>query len=318
MDYTRQSRYSDPGRYAELFDAVPGTIEAIVPAVQNLIQHYRAPDSDVAPERMDEIDHRWIDRLLETDQRQFGCPITESRPRTQRVAGCCRDFSLLTVSALRHHGIPARTRIGFSDYFGDNWHWDHVIVDYWNGDRWVFVDPQLDPSVDWHFDRLDMPRLAGIEAPFATSAEVWTAHRRGEIDARDYGVDPHLDIRGEWFIRNYVFQELAHRQRDEVLLWDVWGDMTPDASTTMDRALTDEIAGLLLAADRGDEAAEGELADRYAADPRLGPTGTIGSYSPTGTVYTVDLDTRSVQPATRDNVDMMVLTTSSGTLNGGR
>jgi hypothetical protein len=66
---------------------------------------------------------------------------------------------------------------------------------------------------------------------------------------------------------DYISSELAHRQRDELLLWDGWGamaDQLPD-----DLTLIDTIAALLVAADSGGEGAEVELAARYRTDPRL-------------------------------------------------
>ena len=267
--------------------------------VRNLLVHYRAGGVTLSPDRMAEIDNRWIDRLLDTDQRRFDAPLNQPRPEADHVAGCCRDYSLLMVSALRHRGIPARTRIGFAGYFDSSWHHDHVIVDYWNGDRWVFLDPELEPAGPWTFDRLDMPRLAGARTgeiappvqPFVTSAQVWTAFRRGEIDDQVYGVTPSHEARGGWFIRGYVLGELAHRQRDELLLWDLWGDMQPNLDG--DLSLIDDIAALLLAADAGDESAERELATRYSADTRLHPGDQVLCLSPTGRTHRIDLRTRS-------------------------
>jgi Transglutaminase-like superfamily len=293
--YAHQSAYSDPRTHADLFDQLPRGVDDVAAVVRNLIVHYRADGDGLSPERLAEIDSRWIDRMLDIDQRRFGAPLAEPRPLKERVAGCCRDFSLLTVSALRHQGVPARTRIGFADYFEAPFHHDHVIVDYWNGERWVFIDPELGPAGPWAFDPADMPRLAGARRgevsppvePFATSAQVWTAFRRGEIDDQSYGVAPDLPFCGGWFIANYVFNELAHRQRDELLLWDVWGGMSDKLDHDLD--LVDDIAALLLAADAGDESAEKELAERYAADPMLHPSAKVQCFSPTGRQHIADL-----------------------------
>ncbi len=81
--------------------------------------------------------------------------------------------------------------------------------------------------------------------------------------------------------------ELAHRLKDELLLWDGWGAMGPDAEGADE--LVDEIATLLVAADAGDAAAEGELVDRYRADPRLHPGDRIQSFSPYGEIVEVSL-----------------------------
>jgi hypothetical protein len=68
-----------------------------------------------------------------------------------------------------------------------------------------------------------------------------------------------LPVGGDWFIYDYVFIELAHRQRDESLLWDDWGAMAGDIEHA-DLGLADEIAGLLLEADAGSTQAESDLA----------------------------------------------------------
>jgi hypothetical protein len=105
-----------------------------------------------------------------------------------------------------------------------------------------------------------------------------------------YGVGVDESLRGAWYVRNYVLQELAHRQRDELLLWDTWGAMRDDLGG--DLGLIDEVAALLLAADDGDERAEAELTARYAVDPRLHPAGRVRCLSPTGRPTSIDLHTR--------------------------
>jgi hypothetical protein len=297
--YARQSRYSDPGRYAALLDALPTDLPALTAVVRNVIVHYWAAGLTLGEDRLAEIDHRWVERMLATDQGRFPAPLQRERPESERVAGCCRDFTLLTVAALRHHGVPARSRIGFAGYFDPRLHHDHVIVDYWDGGRWVFVDPMLEPDPRRGFDGWDIPRLVGADPagppPFVTAAQAWTAYRRGEIDVSGYGVAVDESLRGGWFVRNYVIGELAHRQRDELLLWDVWGAMGADLSG--DLGLIDEVAALLLAADDGDEEAERELAARYADDPRLRPADRVHCMSPTGRPTWVDLRSRESVPA---------------------
>ncbi|NJP34633.1 transglutaminase domain-containing protein [Micromonospora thermarum] len=239
-DYRTHSPYSDPRHHRLLLDAVPADIATVAATARNVIVHYRAGGVELPADRMDEVNRRWVDRILDTDQSRFPLPLTTARPVADRVAGCCRDHTLLSVAVLRQHGVPARSRVGFASYFTPGWHHDHVLVEYWNGERWVWADPELDPA-------------------------------------------------GAWFIYDYVLHELAHRQKDELLLWDGFGAMTGDIAGA-DLTLADEIAALLLAADDGDEAAEKALADRYAADARLRPGPEIRSVSPvTGVSTTVDL-----------------------------
>src|SRR5262249_24611282 len=70
-DYATQSRYSDPGRYAALLDPLPTDIAELTAVVRNVIVHYRAAGLTFTGPRLAEVDHRWLDRLLDTDQRRF-------------------------------------------------------------------------------------------------------------------------------------------------------------------------------------------------------------------------------------------------------
>lgn len=122
-----------------------------------------------------------------------------------------------------------------------------MVAEYWNGERWVWVDAQLEQGSDWPpFDPCDLPPADATEpGRFATAAQVWTAYRRDEVDADRYGVDPGLPFKGHGFVRDEVLWELAHRRRDELLLWDVWGAMLSDLDGEPEpglEELVDEVA----------------------------------------------------------------------------
>jgi hypothetical protein len=279
MDYMQQTKFSDPREHAKLFDPLPDDPGGIGAVIRNLVVHYRASGIDFPPDRLAEIDSRWADRLLDADRRRFDTPLAEPRAPEQRIVGCCRDFTLLTVAALRHKGVPARSRIGFADYLDPSWHYDHVITEYRDGNRWVTMDSQVDQWV---------PLAAG---GFQTAAQVWTAYRRGEIDVNQFGVHPSVaELRGAWFVRNYVITELAHRRGEELLLWDLWGGMSLELDG--DLALIDEVAGLLLSADAGDAGAETKLAELYLSRTELRPGRRIRCASPVGAEVTIDLEKR--------------------------
>ncbi|MEV6970576.1 transglutaminase domain-containing protein [Hamadaea sp. NPDC051192] len=298
--YARHSAYTDPGPFGALLDALPSDIPGLTAAVRNTVIHYRHSGEKLPDEHFLEINNRWVERILATDQERHPYALAEPREVTDRVLGCCRDYTLLTVAGLRQHGIPARSRIGFANYFRENYHHDHVVVEYWNGDRWVWVDSQLDPGPSWPFDVQDMPRPA-TGAPFVTAAEVWTAFRKGEADPWNYGIGPDQPVGGPWFIFDYVLIELAHRQREEILLWDAFGAMSGDFADEMSTedprvALADEIAALLIAADAGSEEAESELSERFAADDRLNPRGQVICHTPDERgMFAVDLTTRELE-----------------------
>ena len=283
-DWSGHSPYSDPGGFGRLLDGLPGEVRELAAVVRNVLVHYRAAGIVFEGERLAEIDNRWVDRILAADQGRFPVPLEVPRPVGSRVVGCCRDFTLLTVAALRQRGVPARSRVGFASYLVPGFHCDHVVAEFWDGERWVWVDAQLDPARGWGFDPADVPG-----AVFASAASVWSAYRRGEVDVDRYGVDPSLpQLSGGWLVFDYVLLELAHRQGDELLLWDGWGGMVEDLADA-DLGLADEVSALLLAADGGDESAERELAAWYARDVRLRPSGRVRCRSPRGVTDWVEL-----------------------------
>ena len=327
-DYARHSAYSDPGGHAALLAAVDPVPAAIGTAACTAVVHYRAGRPVLTDEQGADIDRRWLASVLDAATDRCPGPLDAARDQAQQVAGCCRDHTLLSVGVLREHGIPARSRIGFAGYFEPPFFHDHVVVEHWQaadptdpaspdpdtgaaGGRWVRWDPELTADGRWDFDVHDMP--TGPASPFPTAAEVWRAIRAGEVDPASYGVDPGLPhLGGKDFVRGYVLLELAHRMRDEVLLWDVWGaapdlpgiaglmGQSPPGTVPLVRlepetwdALTDALATLLVAADAGDAAAEEALAARYTAG--LGPRGRVVTASPSGRLGITDLAARTTR-----------------------
>ena len=284
VDYALQSAYSDPGRWASLLDDLPTDPSGLSQVARNGIAHYRAEAAGLPEETRDEIGLRWLAEILSADQGRNPPSLLVERPLASRVQGCCRDHTLLCVGALRHHGLEARSRVGFARYFTPGWHHDHVIVEVRRDGRWRRFDSELGGRDD--FDPHDVP--SGPESPFVTAAEAWLGHRAGRFDVTTFGVDPDHPASGEWFVRSYVVMEIAHRYKDELLLWDGWGVMGPEADDAA-TGLVDEIATLLVAADAGDAAAETELHERYRADARLHPGDTVMSFSPNGETASVSL-----------------------------
>ena len=273
--YAVHSPYSDPGRYAGLLQALPGTAVDLCAAARNVIAHYRAEVPDLPEERHSEIDSRWLEVILSIDQERHGTPLTAPRASAERVAGCCRDHTLFVVGGLREHGVPARSRVGFARYFTPGYHHDHVIVEYRDGGRWRRTDPELAPGRA-DFDPGDIG--AGPDAPFQTAAEVWRGYRAGELDPETYGVFPGSEFGGPEFIRSYVSFEVANRCADELLLWDDWGATAGGGGEEM----IDRLAELLVRADAGDSGAEEELYAWYRADDRLHPGDSVTQKSPYG------------------------------------
>jgi hypothetical protein len=280
-EYAQHSPFSDPGRHAALVAAVATDPVSLHEAVTRTIVHYRGEADVVTPEQLADVDNRWVARILDRATRRSPGPLSAVREPSSRVGGCCRDHSLLSVSILREHGIPARTRLGFADYFEPGVRHDHVVVERWEDGRWVRSDPELGPE-DFSFDVHDMP--TGEGSPFETSAEAWLAFRAGRTDLSSYGVGPAAgrELNGPAFVQRYVLGDLAHRRRCELLLWDGWGAMTPPGEELDGERveLTDEVARLTVEADAGDARAHAAIRDMWASDERVRPGAGVLTFSP--------------------------------------
>lgn len=274
--YATHSAFSDPGQYGDLLEALPADIPSLCAAIRGLVVHYRADGIRFSPEREAEIDTRWMEGILGKIAARNPAPLVVPRAKEQRFVGCCRDFALVFVAAMRQRGVPARSRVGFATYFLPDFNPDHVVAEVWNGGRWAVVDPELGGGSP--FDPHDMP-----PGQFLSASEVWRRFRSGALEHPEhFGVDPNLPYKGDWFIRNYVVHELAHLNKRELLLWDWWGAMSGELTGDLD--LIDHAANLI---GRGD--AVGERIIEMYENPALKASGRVRCYSPTGLEATVNL-----------------------------
>lgn len=323
-DWATHSPYSDPAPHTDLLTAIAPEPAAVHRAACATVVHYRDPDlpGGPSPEQWQDIDRRWLSSTLDAATERAPGPLDAARDLTRKVAGCCRDHTLFSLGVLRGHGVPARSRIGFARYFEPGFRVDHVVVEHWDGTRWVRWDPELTPGDAGDFDPHDMPvtvtrdPASDLDQPFLTAAQAWLAIRAGVADPATFGVAGVRELSGADLVRRYVLLEVAHRHRDELLLWDVWGpavgtvpDDAPEAvgkraaaaaglrgldvSSEEFDALTSELAHLLVAADAGDDVAAEQLAELYEGDPRLHPTSRVATYSPSERGGITDLATRT-------------------------
>jgi hypothetical protein len=251
--YLIQSRFSTPGRHADLFDALPSDPVGCARAVQGLLiyEHvaerfygYAPPEARRAESHLRPVE-KIIDALLALDDR----PLQFGRPPEKRLIGICRHFMLLSLAIFRHHGVPARGRGGFGAYFNPGKFEDHWACEYWKADenRWALLDSQFDEvfvrnlAVD--HDIHDVPRDR-----FLTSSNAWRRCRAGELDPQHFGIE-FSRLRGLWFIAGSLVRDLATLNGSEILPWDVWGAQpSPNATLTQaELEYFDEIA--LLTAD---------------------------------------------------------------------
>src|SRR3954468_4721673 len=89
VDHSVHTPYSDPGEHAALLVGLPTNPAALAEVARNVIVHYRASGFDLPVETRDEINARWLQDILDADQRQHRRPLTAPRDVTGRVQGCC-------------------------------------------------------------------------------------------------------------------------------------------------------------------------------------------------------------------------------------
>ena len=274
--FAQQGRISDPGIHEALYADLPTSIPDLVKIVQGITIHvfwterygFKAP-----PERMSEVQLRWMNKRLARTLELDPCPLMQERPIERKLLGNCRDHSLLLVSILRQQGIPARARCGFAAYFLPDHFEDHWVVEYWNQEqsRWVLVDAQLDElqrdvlKID--FDVLDVPR-----DQFIVGGRAWQMCRRGEQDADKFGI---FDMHGLGFVRGNLVRDVASLNKMELLPWDCWGVILKESlGDPDDLAALDEAASL----SAGDVPDFDALRTRYESDPRFHVQGKLLSY----------------------------------------
>ena len=217
-----------------------------------------------------------LDKALELDPSNLAIP---RHPRS-RVIACCREFATLMCALLRAKGIPARSRCGFAVYFGwSHQYEDHWICEYWNGERWVMADPQLDPFQQsflaaWSLDpvRSDPTNRQKImqfnprdlkPGEFISAGQAWKLCREGQETPANFGISCPIrpewgidSLHGLWFVRGQLLRDFASLNKVETvpylvrickgLDWQPWRlvGAKDHELTESDLLLLDEIAEL--------------------------------------------------------------------------
>ncbi|UGT62575.1 transglutaminase-like domain-containing protein [Nocardia asteroides] len=281
--YSTQSRVTDPGARSALLAGLTGDFAQLRRTVSGLVIHYRA-DSPLAKgvpaQRMREIDTRYIETMLSRLAELAGGSLDEPRRPAQRLVGCCRDFTVLYVAALRARGIPARARVGFATYFVADYAVDHEVAEVWDADRarWRLVDPELD---DGHTgpDGTRIDPLDLIPDQFVPAGAAWQLCRTGNADPARFVVDPGLDIpetHGMPQIAHNLVHDLAALNCAEMLLWDEWGWGENRSLTDSEQELLDRVAAVTTG---GDSLQARRL---YEDEPLLRVPDTVTSVDPLG------------------------------------
>jgi hypothetical protein len=223
--YARQSPVTDPGEGSSWYDGLPTDLAALTAVVRNLVVHQdRVPPGSVDAARLArEPRVRDVATMVATLRDLDARPATERRAPQNRIVGHCRTSSVLLTSFLRHQGVPARPRCGFSVYYagGREFYGDHWVTEY--GDRpsgrWRLADAELDePTCRQHgigFDPLDVPRdqllLAG---------RAWQDGRTDSDRWRWYGSHP--GDTGRAYVAGQLLRDVACLRRDEPGAFDSW------------------------------------------------------------------------------------------------
>ena len=265
--------YRTPGVFTGLdgfeteIDALPADAAAVAAFVHGLLIHEGLTGAygvTLASWRADEKQLHGVPAMLRQAMRLHDRPITETRAPEHRVVSVCRHFATLFAAVMRRKGFPARVRCGFANYFEPGKHFDHWVGEYWNGERWVLVDSQVDDLQRKLFnltlDPLDVPRDR-----FLVGGDAWRACRQG-ADPMGFGVSG-TEMWGLVEVYGDIFQDLAALQNIELLPWG-WYGLATDEAGMKETALIDKLADI---SSRADETAMGELAGLLAADERLRP-----------------------------------------------
>ena len=173
--YAAHSRMTDAGDRAALLDVLPSEPSRLPAAVSGLVLHplFVGPlGITPAPDSAEDAESRTLERMLDRVLTRDPGPLDAARPPDRRFIGICRDYALLACAALRHHGVPARLRVGFAAYFTPGYLEDHWVCEYHADDRWRLLDAELSAGVRAHFgipfDPADVPRDA-----FLVAGEAW-------------------------------------------------------------------------------------------------------------------------------------------------
>lgn len=224
--YATQSGTSEAGDFAKLLDALPSDPAGVVRVVSRLVihpvalargrmshPHLAARDAEARPVR------ELLRRLVERD----AAPLEVPRPVERRIVGTCRHYAILAAGIFRHHGIPARVRVGFARYFVPGFHEDHWVCEYHDNGGWRLADAQLGEDAIAKMYAIDFSPTDVPRDRFLSAGEVWRGLRRREIADATCGVSFIPAVRGAWFVGASILRDLAALNGRELLPWDYWG-----------------------------------------------------------------------------------------------
>jgi hypothetical protein len=241
--YTRQSEITDPGKYAGLFDELPGDPVELAVIVQGLCVYeaYFSSRGLKIPRKQKGYENHNVEVLLRKILRLNQEPLSESRDIQEKIAVICSNYATLYCSMLRHKNIPARVRSGYSTYFFPGKFDNHYVCEYWDADekRWIQADAQLDSlhmayfKID--FDPFDLPR-----DKFICGGEAWFMVKEEGYDPSLFGLGGDNWEGGMQFVRPGVYSDFINLNKFEVHPWDMHPDW--DQAGKLEVSFIDRIA----------------------------------------------------------------------------
>ena len=241
--YTKHTRVTDPGEYANHLEALPVEMDALHSALGGLLIHVwkvqkRRPERVSA--RSEDIKTRHIRRSLEAMLALDDRPLNTARNEVNRLIVDCRHFAALLCAVLRQRGVPARSRWGFATYLEKTHYQNHCLCEYWNAKegRWVLEDPDLELH--------DVP-----PDQFINAGRAWQMCREDRDNGALFGFGRHPRGQGLAKVRGILVSDFAALNGFEMLSDDWWGmhlknnkDVTKEDTVLLDRAaalaMTDE------------------------------------------------------------------------------
>lgn len=194
--------------------------------------------------------------------------LTIERKPEDKIVIICKHFSMILASILREQGMPARCRCGFATYFSNGWFEDHWICEYWNGEKWIRVDPQIDKikSAKKQLNTIDFTNMP--KDIFFPAGILWKLYRQGFVSGDYCGFSHEDSERGEWYIRGNMLRDFFALNKIEYTYQEVSKLMDRDYEPNNDELkLLDKIADLTITVDKNFD----KLTDFYKNNKNLIP-----------------------------------------------
>ncbi len=200
---TRLDAYADP------LSELPSDPAELAGVVRGLILHQGlVAGRELPSERFADRERVGAASVLQGVLSLDASPLLSQRPPERRMVGYCYHFAVLHCAFLRAKGVPARARCGFAAYYRNGAWIDHWIVEYWNGDAWIRIDP-------------DSARDVVAAHEFHDAGTAWRLCRAGHEDPFRHG---NYEQWGWGELRGSLVADLGALNKVEVGDWETWCD----------------------------------------------------------------------------------------------